>query len=261
MQNLRDIIDFKLHPIDDLNFYVKSCRKHLKKKSILVLNSFLTEKSLFNLQHEGQSLHNKAFYCSQNHNVLLSEKNTQLDDKHPCNIEVVSDKGCIPHDLIPENSNLRIIYNSSLFKKFIQSLLSVEQVYPYADTLSSINYNYYERNQQLGWHFDNASFAISLMIQSPLSGGSFQYVVDARNVEKNILNTQLIDSVLQNKYPVKELRLEEGALVLFYGNNYLHRVTPVNSNKHRILVTLNYNLQKNIKLSENARLTFFGRTH
>ena len=99
------------------------------------------------------------------------------------------------------------------------------------------------------------------MIQAPVSGGSFEYVVDARNVEKNILNVQLVDSVLKNKYPVKELQIEEGTLVLFYGSNYLHRVTPVTSNKHRVLVTLNYNLQKNIELSENARLTFFGRTH
>jgi len=261
MNDLQDIINFKLHPIDDFNYYVKSCGSQLKKKSILVLNSFLTEESLFNLQREGQALHNKAFYCSQNHNVLLTEKNIQLDDKHPCNIEVVSDKGCVPHDLIPENSSLRIIYNSALFKNFIQSLLSVEKVYPYADTLSSINYNYYEKNQQLGWHFDNASFAITLMIQSSASGGNFQYVVDARNVEKNTLNVQLIDSVLQNKHPAKELQIGEGTLVLFHGSNYLHRVTPVTSNKHRVLVTLNYNLQKNIELSENARLTFFGRTH
>ena len=261
MNDLQDIIDFKLHPIDDLNYYVKRCRSELQKNSILILNNFLAEKPLVNLQREGQSLHNKAFYCSQSHNVLLAEKNIQLDDKHPCNIEVVSDKGCVPHDLIPENSSLRIVYNSTLFKNFIQSLLSVEKVYPYADTLSSINYNYYEKNQQLGWHFDNASFAISLMIQSPVSGGSFQYVVNARNVDKNFLNIQLIDSVLKNKYSVKELRIEEGALVLFYGTNYLHRVTPIASNQHRVLVTLNYNLQKNIELSENARLTFFGRTH
>ena len=150
MNDLQDIIDFKLHPIDDLNYYVKRCRSELQKNSILILNNFLAEKPLVNLQREGQSLHNKAFYCSQSHNVLLAEKNIQLDDKHPCNIEVVSDKGCVPHDLIPENSSLRIIYNSTLFKNFIQSLLSVEKVYPYADTLSSINYNYYEKSQQLG---------------------------------------------------------------------------------------------------------------
>ena len=166
MNDLQDIINFKTHPIDDFNYYVKSCWSQLKKKSILVLNSFLKEESLFSLQREGQSLRDKAFYCSQSHNVLLTEKNISLDDKHPCNIEVVSDKGCVPHDLIPENSSLRIIYNSALFKNFIQSLLSIEKVYPYADTLSSINYNYYEKHQQLGWHFDNASFAITLMIES-----------------------------------------------------------------------------------------------
>ena len=260
MNDLQDIIDFKLHPIDDLNYYVKRCRSELQKNSILILNNFLAEKPLVNLQREAQALHDKAFYCSQNHNVLLTKKNTQLGDKHPCNIEVVSDKGCVPHDLIPENSSLRTIYNSAFFKNFIQSLLSVEKIYPYTDTLSSINYNYYEKHQQLGWHFDNASFAITLMIKSSASGGNFQYVVDARNVEKNSLNARLIDSVLQNKHPAKELRIEEGTLVLFYGSNYLHRVTPVTSNKHRVLVTLNYNLQKNIELSENARLTFFGRT-
>ena len=52
---------------------------------------------------------------------------------------------------------------------------------------------------------------------------------------------------------------EAGTLILFYGRNYLHRVTPVTSKKPRILVTLNYNEEKGTKLSENARLTFFGR--
>ena len=36
-------------------------------------------------------------------------------------------------------------------------------------------------------------------------------------------------------------------------------VTPVTSTKPRILVTLNYNEEEGVKLSENARLTFFGR--
>ena len=56
-----------------------------------------------------------------------------------------------------------------------------------------------------------------------------------------------------------EILLEEGTLALFYGNNYLHRVTPVTSKKSRILATLNYNLKKHVKLSENARIIFFGR--
>ena len=99
------------------------------------------------------------------------------------------------------------------------------------------------------------------MIQSSRSGGKFQYVVDARNVEKNIANLPLIESVLQNKYPLEELQIEEGTLVLFYGRNYLHRVTPITSSIPRVLATLNYNLEKDIELAEDARLTFFGRLH
>ena len=259
MNNLQTIIDFQRHPINDSNSYVRHCRSELKKNSILVLNNFLTKEALVKLQHEAQTLHDKTFYCSQNHNIFLTRKNTQLDNNHPCNIEIKSDKGCVPHDLIPHDSHLRTIYNSAVFQSFIQSVLSLDKIHPYADTLSSINYNYYEKNQQLGWHFDNASFAITLMIQQPAAGGNFQYVVDARNVEKSTVNVQLIDSVLQNKHPVEELRSEEGTLVLFYGRNYLHRVLPVTSKKNRILATLNYNLEKNIKLSESARLLFFGR--
>ena len=99
------------------------------------------------------------------------------------------------------------------------------------------------------------------MIQSSISGGKFQYVVDARNVEKNTVNIPLIESVLKDKYPVENLHIEEGTLVLFYGRNYLHRVTPVTSSIPRILATLNYNHEKGLRLEENARLTFFGRLH
>ena len=135
----------------------------------------------------------------------------------------------------------------------------LKKIYPYKDTLSSINYNYYEKHQQLGWHFDNASFAITLMIQSPDSGGVFQYINKGRDFEKKYINKNLIKSVLNENYPVNELSVQPGSLILFYGRNYLHRVTPVTSNRRRILVTLNYNLEKDIMLSENARLTFFGR--
>ena len=190
---------------------------------------------------------------------MLNKKNNDLDINDPCNIEVKSDKGCVPHDLIPPESDLSKLYNSSDFIQFLETVLGIDKIYPYKDTLSSINYNYYEKDQQLGWHFDNASFAITLMIQSPDSGGVFQYINEGRNFEKNFIDKKLIRSVLNNSYPVSELFVQPGTLILFYGQNYLHRVTPVTSEKCRILVTLNYNLEKDVELSENARLTFFGR--
>ena len=97
------------HPVDD-NSYAMRCKGMLAKKDILILKNFLTKDALANLQSEANTLQDKAFYCSQNHNVLLTEKDTRLDDDHPCNIEVISDKGCVPHDLILHGSCLNKIY-------------------------------------------------------------------------------------------------------------------------------------------------------
>ena len=259
MDDLKNIIDFEQYPIADLNYYTMKCKETLQKNSVLVLKNFIKPEALVKLKLEAKALEDKAFYSFQKHNVLLTEKYKEWDDKHPCNVEVVSNKGCVPHDLIPHNSCLRSIYTSKLFQTFLKKVLSLEDIHPYADNLSSINYNYYKFKQQLGWHFDNASFAISLMIQSPDSGGKFQYLKDVRCVEKNEINFSKIEAVLKNKILVDEIVLEEGTLVLFCGSNYLHRVTPVTSKKSRILATLNYNLEKHVKLSENARLIFFGR--
>ena len=88
-------------------------------------------------------------------------------------------------------------------------------------------------------------------------GGIFQYIDKGRDFEKNFINKNLLTLVLNDNYSEKKLSVDPGTLILFYGRNYLHRVTPVRSEKCRILVTLNYNLEEGIELSENARLTFF----
>ena len=259
MNSLEKIINLKLHPIIESNNYLDICKNKLKNNSVLQLDSFLLPKSIKKIQEEANHLQSKAYYCSQNHTVLLNQKSKDLDINDPCNIEVISNKGCVPDDLIPADSDLKSLYNSKYFTNFLETILDINKIYPYKDTLSSINYNYYEKGQQLGWHFDNASFAITLMIQSPESGGVFEYINKGRDLEKNFIDKKLINSVLNDNYPVNKLRVDPGTLVLFYGRNYLHRVTPVTSKKCRILVTLNYNLEKNVELSQNARLTFFGR--
>ena len=259
MKKIDEIVNLDLHPIKSSINYLEYCKKKLKQNSVLQLNNFLLPVALKKIQEEAHFLNAKAFYCSQKHTVLLNKKSKESKPDDPCNIEVVSNKGCVPHDLISQNSYLNYLYNSNEFKNFLENVLQISKIYPYKDSLSSINYNYYEKNQQLGWHFDNASFAITLMIQSPDSGGIFQYVDKGRDYEKNFIDKSLISSILNNTHPVNELSVQDGTLILFYGRNYLHRVTPVTSEKCRILVTLNYNLEEGIELSENARLTFFGR--
>lgn len=259
MSNINSIINLINHPINDIN-YINKCNSLIKKNSLLILENFLSDKSLKNILNEAKQLEDKAFYCEQQHTILLSKKSNSLDDQDPLNCLMTSDKGCVPHDLINQKSDLNILYNSDVFKSFIKNVINLDNIFPYADNLSSINLNYYQKGQQLGWHFDNASFAITLMIQSSSSGGEFEYITEGRDSNADYIDKSLISNVIEGKTKPNLLDVSQGTLILFYGRNYLHRVTPVQSEIPRILITLNYNEENHIELSENARLTFFGRT-
>ena len=258
MVNINSIVDFSNHPIDDSQ-YIYKCNSYIKENSILVLENFLLNSSLNKILNEAKLLEKEAFYCQQKHTILLKKQSSDYDQDDPLNILMTSDKGCVPHDLIEKNSDLNILYQSDIFKNFIIKVLDLEKIYPYVDKLSSVNLNYYQKGQQLGWHFDNASFAITLMIQSSPEGGEFEYISEGRDSNKDFIDKDIISKIISGSEKPNKLNANDGTLILFYGRNYLHRVTPVESEIPRILVTLNYNEENNVELSENARLTFFGR--
>ena len=258
MKKINSIIDYNKHPIDDVK-YINECHSLIYQNSILVLENFLLKDSLLNILKEAKKLEEQAFYCQQKHTILLSKQSDKINTNDPLNRLMISDKGCVPHDLIHQNSDLNILYKSEIFKSFIKKVLNLENIFPYTDNLSSINLNYYQKGQQLGWHFDNASFAITLMIQSSVLGGEFEYITEGRDSKNNSINKKLITEIIEGKTKPKTLNVNDGTLILFYGRNYLHRVTPVLSDIPRILITLNYNEEDKVELSENARLTFFGR--
>ena len=255
--NPENIINLEQHPIQESD-YSKSCKDQLDSTGALVMEDFLNSDTVEFLQNEAREVRPLAYFCHQNHNAYLLDPDPDFPAEHIRNLEQVSDKGCITHDQVPENSLLRTLYEWPDFRNFLKQVLG-EPVFPYADTLSSININYYEQGQQLGWHFDNASFAVTLMLQSPGQGGEFEYREKVRNSEKGDSAFAYTEAVIKGKLQPKTLAMGDGALVLFRGRNSLHRVAPIVSEHARILVTLNFNTEPGIMLSELARMAFFGR--
>ena len=98
MDSINSIIDFNEHPINDLN-YIQKCNSLIKKNSLLVLENFLLDKSLKNILNEAKQLEDKAYYCEQQHTILLTKLSDSMDKNDPLNILMTSDKGCVPHDL------------------------------------------------------------------------------------------------------------------------------------------------------------------
>ncbi|CAI0913781.1 Uncharacterised protein [Serratia entomophila] len=258
MQQLAHIVDLSANPIGEAAFQAR-CRQTLDAAGALVLPGFLSRAALATVRLEGAEHSPAAFYAANSHNVYLRPHDDSLPAEHARNRLVVSSKGCITDEDIPAQSPLRTLYNAQAFRDFLCAVLGERQLYPYADRLSSINLHYAHQGQELGWHFDNSSFAITLLIQKPEAGGRFEYVENLRDADGGEMNYAGVTQVLDCQRAVKRLAIEEGGLVLFRGRNAMHRVTPTEGKITRMLVVLAYNAQPDVMLSESARMTFYGR--
>ena len=257
-QLLADIIEADRYQIGDENF-CSGCRRTLDENGVLVLPDFLTRTAIASIQKEGEKNRHLAYYTSDNHNIYLTPPDPHYPANHVRNREVTSSKGCITTDQIPNQSALRTLYDAPGFRQFLCAVLGETNLFEYADPLSSINLHYASDGQELGWHFDNSSFAVTLLIQKPDGGGEFEYVKDVRDADRAEMNFELAEKVLDGEVPTNTLTMGEGTLVLFRGRNSMHRVTPVIGARTRMLVVLAYNSEPGISLSESARMTFFGR--
>lgn len=259
IDNIGNWVNLKSCSLTSIDFLDK-CRQKFSDTGILPLPQFLLREARNEMIKEAEANAHLAYFTKQTHNVYLTKPNTSLPLTHVFNRQVNSSKGCITTDQIPLESGLHVIYNNSNFKKFIAHVVQERAIYPYADPLSGINLHYANSGEELGWHFDNSSFAITLLLQAPKDGGIFQYVSNLRNSNNSEeMNFDVVDAVLNDKTPVKTLSIEEGTLVLFRGRNSLHRVTPTIGNRTRLLVVLAYNNKAGVSLSESARMTFYGR--
>jgi len=239
--------------------FVEQCVKTLEDKGVLVLADFISPTALQLMKEDSASRIGDAYFCATKHNVYLQPTDESLPIEHPRNREVVSSKGLIADDQVPEDSPLKTLYKDETFKMFIASVVGEGALHPYADPMSSVNVHFAKTGQELGWHFDNSSFAITLLIDAPQAGGEFEYVKDLRKADAGELNFEEVGKVLDGYTPVTTLDMQPGALVLFRGRNSMHRVTPTIGEKTRILAVLAYNSEPGISLSESARQTFYGR--
>ena len=201
-----------------------------------------------------------AYYSDAKHNVYLTPADDSLPTNHPRNRQVASTKGCITDRQVPADSPLRTVYDSPRFRRFLARTVGVDAIHPYADDVSSINVHFADRGRDLGWHFDNSSFAVTLLIQAPEGGGRFEYVSALRRSADGDDNHTGVGSVLDGEIAPDRLSFEPGDLVLFRGRDALHRVTPVEGSITRILVVFAYNTEPGIGLSDQAKELFYGIT-
>lgn len=252
-------LNTRSHPIDDAT-YIAECRSTLDNDGALVIEGFATADAIARIVSESVPQESLAYYANKTHNVYLTPPDDSLPVEHTFNRQIVSSKGLIADDQIPADSPLRDIYGDPTFRSFLCGVLGIKDIYPYADDLSSINVHFAAAGMELGWHFDNSSFAVTMLLQAPEGGGRFEYVPEVRDSDVGDMAYDRVAAVLDGDEPIRTLTFAPGDLVLFRGRDAMHRVTPTEGTTTRLLVVFAYNDQPGVALSTSALETFYGRT-
>jgi hypothetical protein len=238
---------------------VEAAKSSLSGSGAFVLEGFLPARAVTGILDRADSMAEAAFVSSQPHNVFLLPADPAYPADHARNRLVRSEKAVLADDQIPADSPLRQLYGAECFRSFLCEVLEVEGLFPFEDPLAPINVSFYGEGEELGWHFDNSPFAVTLLLRDAETGGAFEYVPDSRleTPEGYAAISRILDG---DGTSVRELKQGRGALVLFKGARSLHRVTACGRPVARTIAVLSYASEPGRSLKEHTRLLFYGRT-
>lgn len=258
-----EMVNLARYPIADLDSadgakFAGQCRQQYLQTGLCILNDFITTDAQRILTDEANSISGKAYFCKNTHNAYLTEDDPNLPPDDIARRQQQTYVGSVPYDQIAEDTHLRQLYQWDPLKDFIGYVLGKSEFYRFADPLGAFSINVFVEGGEHGWHFDESEFTVTLMLQAPEAGGAFEYVPQIRgNADEKKIVTRVLDG---DRSQVIELPFSTGTLLIFGGNQTLHRVTRVKGKRPRLVPVLCFAEQKDLKNSETVRKLFWGRS-
>ncbi len=262
---LHQIVDLDRYPIDRLDeeggrTLLERARAALRAVGACDLPGFLRPEAISAAVESAASVGHRAYRTEQTHDIEfsgLTPESLPADD--PRRIRIRSAKQGTALDHIPADSPVRTLYESPALLDFVGAALDVDPIFRSDDPLGALNYMYFQPGDELGWHFDNADFVVTLLLQAPEGGGVFEFAPMLRSEDDR--NDDGVRALLAgDRTPVRTMSGEPGTLALFRGHWSPHRVTPVEGSRMRINAVLCYGRTPRQRLGQETYRLFYGRT-
>ena len=258
-----NIINLERFPIDRLDepegiALIKACKQDLNDHGMFNLEGFLTASALNQALSEVKPvIQSASFLHEREHNIYFKKSIPELNDNHPALKQNLTSSHTICADQFADSVLIQL-YEWPAFADFLAQVMNKDRLFTMDDPLARVNVMAYRDGQALNWHFDRSEFTTTLLLQSPETGGEFEYRSDLRTDDDPNYNG--VAKLLSHQDDqVKELKLKPGTLNVFKGKNTAHRVTPVQGDKARIITVFSYYQQPGVVFSRQEQIGFYGR--
>lgn len=258
------IIDLDAYPITDLESpeakaLIAQVIERYACDSACLLPGFLQPEAVALMAGEADATSPDAFRCDDTHNPYLEPDNPAFDADHPRRRAQVTKLDVLGCDQLSSQSLMMRLHAWRPLCDFLGRVLGYDSLYQFEDPVGAVTINVMNDGDSHGWHFDEAQFTISIMLQSPDSGGHFEYVPSLRDDSFEDYDglAQVLDG---DQSGVTTIPITPGAMLLFGGKNLLHRVSQVAGNTTRYVSVLCYRDRPGMINSPEVRQLFYGRT-
>jgi hypothetical protein len=260
---MHEIIDLERYPLDRIDSpegqqLVARCRDDLARNGMFNLVGLMLPEAIEKVVAQATPIfESDAFVHSRRHNVYFLPEVPGLAADHPVLQQFETINHTICSDQIPDGPMIKL-YEWSPFAAFLAAVMDIPALHQMDDPLARLNVMGYGDGEALNWHFDRSEFTTTLLLQSPESGGEFQYRTDLRSDEDPNYDG-VADFLNHGQASASSLKLEAGTLNVFRGKNTLHRVSPVEGERNRIIAVFSYYEKAGVQFSEEENIGFYGR--
>ena len=257
------LVDLATYPIADLDqpdavALVQRCRDTLRREGTVVLPGFLSAQARVEIAREARDGASQAFFCDNTHNVYLAADDESFGEDHPRRRRLHTVVGSVAFDLLTPEARLRALYNWDPLVEFIRAVIDVPELHRLADPLGACSINVFRPGDEHEWHFDEAEYTTTIMLQEAEDGGFFEYLPHLRQPDGS--EADRISTLLDgDEHGVQRLAFSVGDLSIFGGRRSLHRVTEVLGDTTRLVAVLTFNTKPGVMNSESVRRLFWGR--
>jgi hypothetical protein len=263
--SISTLIDVERYPLHEQHSdaylaLVETCRDRFERHGLCELDGFVRPDAVKLAVDEVRPVVDTAAHRHERlHNVwfLPREAVSGVAPDHPSLHEVRTSNRTICNDQI-EGSVVHTIYEWEPLRTFIGAVVGTA-LHPMADPLARINVMSYQEGEELGWHFDRASFSTTLLLQRPHDGGQFELRRDLRT-DTWIDHDAISRVIVGDDTATEQLSPEPGTLTIFAGRYTLHRVAPSHGPVDRLMTVYSFVESPGVMFSSEERLGFYGRS-
>jgi hypothetical protein len=161
-------------------------------------------------------------------------------------------------DQLPATGATLALFEWDPLTRLIADILAIPALYRVEDPLLRCVATVLREGDQHGWHFDGNDFVVSLLLQGAKAGGEFEFAPNIRSDGSE--NYDEARSVMDGSSTLtKRISVQPGTLMLFCGKRALHRVSPVQGDRQRIIALFSYDTEPGMLYSATTQQNAVGR--